>query len=69
MEEIIIKRIEDEIKRFEEILEMDNKDNRTLQGYRRNYEIIKEYLENFLIDTKKIINNPTVRKKYEKEIN
>lgn len=67
MEEIIIKRIEDEIKRFDEILSMEDKNNLTLQEYKKRYSIIKEYLENFLIDIKKVINNPVVRKKYEVE--
>jgi len=69
MEELIINKIESEIKRFDEILEMEDKDNKTLQIYKPRYEIIKEYLENLLIDINKVINNPVVRKKYNKEIN
>lgn len=67
MEEIIINRIEQEINRFNEILAMEEKDNLTLKEYKKRYIVIKEYLENFLIDIKKIVNNPTVRKKYNKE--
>lgn len=65
MEKLIIKQIESEINRFDEILAMEDKDNLTLQEYKKRYAIIKEYLENFLIDIEKIINNPVVRKKYE----
>lgn len=67
MEQLIINKIESEIKRFDEILEMEDKDNLTLQSYKPRYEIIKEYLENLLIDINKVINNPVVRKKYNKE--
>ena len=67
MEQLIINKIESEIKRFDEILEMEDKDNLTLQAYKPRYEIIKEYLENLLIDINKVINNPVVRKKYNKE--
>ncbi len=67
MEELIIDRIESEIKRFDEILEMEDTDNKTLQEYKKRYAVIKEYLENLLIDINKVINNPIVRKKYNKE--
>lgn len=66
MEELIINKIKDEIKRFDEILQMEDKDNQTLQSYKNNYIIIKEYLELLLIDIEKVINNPVVRKKYNK---
>lgn len=66
MEELIINKIKDEIKRFDEILQMEDKDNLTLQSYKNNYIIIKEYLELLLIDIEKVINNPVVRKKYNK---
>lgn len=66
MEELIINKIKDEIKRFDEILQMEDKDNQTLQNYKNNYKIIKEYLELLLIDIEKVINNPVVRKKYNK---
>lgn len=64
MEKLIIDRIKSEINRFDEILAMEDKNNLTLQEYKKRYEIIKEYLENFLIDIEKIINNPVVIKKY-----
>lgn len=64
MEELVIKKIKSEINRFAEILEMEDKDNLTLQHYKNNYKIIKEYLEQLLIDIEKVINNPVVRKKY-----
>lgn len=67
MEELIINKIKSEINRFDEILQMEDKDNQTLQNYKNNYKIIKEYLEELLIDIKKVINNPVVRKKYNKE--
>lgn len=67
MEELIINKIESEIKRFEDILQMEDKGNITLKLYKRRYEIIKEYLEGLLIDIKKVTNNPVVRKKYNKE--
>ena len=66
MEELIINKIKDEIKRFDEILLMEDKDNQTLQNYKNNYKTIKEYLELLLIDIEKVINNPVVRKKYNK---
>ena len=64
MEELIIEQIKKEINRFEEILKIEDKENLTLQEYKKRYAIIKEYLENFLIDIEKIINNPVVRKRY-----
>lgn len=64
MEKLIIDRIKSEINRFDEILAMEDKNNLTLQEYKKRYEIIKEYLENFLIDIEKIIKNPVVIKKY-----
>ena len=64
MEKIIINKIKSEIERFSEILEMEDKDNLTLQEYKKNYKIIKEYLEQLLIDIEKVINNPIVRNKY-----
>lgn len=64
MEKLIIDRIKSEINRFDEILSMEDKNNLTLQEYKKRYEIIKEYLENFLIDIEKIIKNPVVIKKY-----
>lgn len=67
MEELIINKIENEIKRFEEILQMEDENNLTLKQYKNNYKIIKEYLEQLLLDIKKVINNPVVRKKYYKE--
>lgn len=67
MEELIINTIESEINRFNEILEMEDKDNLTLQSYKNNYKIIKDYLEELLVDIKTVINNPVVRKKYDKE--
>ena len=67
MEDIIINKIESEINRFNNILAMENKDNLTLQEYKNNYKIIKDYLEELLINIKKVINNPIVRKKYNKE--
>lgn len=67
MEELIINKIKSEINRFDEILQMEDKDNQTLQNYKNNYKIIKEYLEELLIDIKKVINNPVVREKYNKE--
>ena len=66
MEELIIKQIKQEINRFNEILELDDEDNLTLKSYKNNYKVIKEYLENFLIDIQKVINNPVVRRKYER---
>ena len=69
MEELILKQIRSEINRFDDILKMDDTDNLTLKKYKNNYQIIKEYLENFLIDIQKVINNPVVRKKYKKEEN
>ena len=65
MEAIIINKIKSEINRFDEILQMDDKDNLTLQAYKNNYKIIKEYLEQLLIDIEKVTNNPVVRRKYE----
>lgn len=67
MEQLIINKIESEINRFDEILQMQDKDNLTLQSYKNNYKIIKNYLENLLIEIKTVINNPVVRKKYNKE--
>ena len=67
MEELIINKIKSEINRFDEILQMEDKDNQTLQNYKNNYKIIKEYLDELLIDIKKVINNPVVREKYNKE--
>ena len=67
MEELIINKIKSEINRFDEILQMEDKDNQTLQNYKNNYKTIKEYLEELLIDIKKVINNPVVREKYNKE--
>ena len=64
MEQLIINKIESEIKRFNEIIKMDDTDNLTLQSYKNNYKVIKEYLENLLIDINKVINNPAIRKKY-----
>lgn len=69
MEELIIDKIKSEINRFNEVLAMEDKDNLTLQSYKNNYRIIKEYLEELLVDIKKVINNPVVRKKYDKENN
>ena len=66
MEELVINKIKSEISRFDEILQMEDKDNLTLQSYKNNYRIIKEYLELLLIDIQKVINNPVVRKKYGK---
>ena len=66
MEQLIINKLEDEIKRFKEILEIEDKDNKTLQTYKPRYEIIVEYLENLLLEINKVINNPVVRKKYYK---
>ena len=66
MEQLIINKLEDEIKRFKEILEIEDKDNKTLQAYKPKYEIIVEYLENLLLEINKVINNPVVRKKYYK---
>lgn len=66
MEQLIINKLEDEIKRFKEILEIEDKDNKTLQAYKPRYEIIVEYLENLLLEINKVINNPVVRKKYYK---
>ena len=66
MEQLIINKLEDEIKRFKEILEIEDKDNKTLQAYKPRYEIIVEYLENLLIEINRVINNPVVRKKYYK---
>ena len=67
MEELIINKIESEINRFDEVLAMEDKDNLTLQDYKNNYRIIKDYLEELLVDIKTVINNPVVRKKYDKE--
>lgn len=67
MEDIIINKIESEVNRFNNILAMEDKDNLTLQEYKNNYKIIKDYLEELLIDIKKVINNPVVTKKYNKE--
>lgn len=67
MEKLIIDRIKSEINRFDEILAMEDKNNLTLQEYKKRYEIIKEYLENFLIDIEKIIKNPVVIKKYKED--
>lgn len=67
MEQLIINTIESEINRFDEILQMQDKDNLTLQSYKNNYKIIKNYLENLLIEIKTVINNPVVQKKYNKE--
>lgn len=67
MEQLIINKIESEINRFDEILQMQDKDNLTLQSYKNNYKIIKNYLENLLIEIKTVINNPVVQKKYNKE--
>ena len=64
MEELIIEQIKKEINRYEEILKIEDKGNLTLQEYKKRYAIIKDYLEDFLIDIEKIINNPVVRKKY-----
>ena len=66
MEQLIINKLEDEIKRFKEILEIEDKDNKTLQAYKPRYLIIVEYLENLLLEINKVINNPVVRKKYYK---
>lgn len=66
MEDLVINKIKSEINRFDEILQMEDKDNLTLQKYKSNYKIIKEYLELLLIDIEKVINNPVVRKKYGK---
>lgn len=66
MEDLVINKIKSEINRFDEILQMEDKDNLTLQKYKNNYKIIKEYLELLLIDIEKVINNPVVRKKYGK---
>ncbi|MBR3163572.1 MAG: hypothetical protein IKF17_05695 [Clostridia bacterium] len=66
MEQLIINKIESEINRFNEVLTMEDKDNLTLQSYKNNYKIIKDYLEELLVDIKKVINNPVVRKKYDK---
>ncbi len=67
MEKLIINKIKSEISRFDEILQMEDKDNLTLQNYKHNYKIIKEYLEELLIDIQKVINNPIVRKKYRED--
>lgn len=67
MEELIIKKIENEIARFNEILEMEDEDNQTLKQYKNNYKIIKEYLEELLIDIQRTISNPVVIKKYNKK--
>lgn len=67
MEELIIKKIENEIARFNEILEMEDEDNQTLKHYKNNYKIIKEYLEELLIDIQRTINNPVVIGKYNKK--
>lgn len=67
MEQLIINKIESEINRFDEILQMQDKDNLTLQSYKNNYKIIKNYLENLLVEIKTVINNPVVQKKYNKE--
>ena len=64
MEQLIINKIESEIKRFNEIIEIDDTDNLTLQSYKNYYKVIKEYLENLLIKINKVINNPVIRKKY-----
>ena len=69
MEELIIKKIESEINRFNEVFAMEDKDNLTLQSYKNNYKVIKDYLEELLVDIKTVINNPVVRKKYDKENN
>lgn len=69
MEELIINKIKSEINRFDEILQMEDKDNQTLQNYKNKYKVIKEYLEELLIDIQKVINNPIVIKKYNKERN
>ena len=66
MEDLVINKIKSEINRFDGILQMEDKDNLTLQKYKNNYKIIKEYLELLLIDIEKVINNPVVRKKYSK---
>ena len=66
MEDLVINKIKSEINRFDEILQMEDKDNLTLQKYKNNYKIIKEYLELLLIDIEKVIKNPVVRKKYGK---
>lgn len=66
MEDLVINKIKSEINRFDEILQMEDKDNLTLQKYKNNYRIIKEYLELLLTDIEKVINNPVVRKKYGK---
>ena len=42
MEDLIIKKLKDEINRFDEILTIEDKDNLTLQHYKNNYKIIKE---------------------------
>lgn len=67
MEQLIIEHIKSEIDRFNEILELDDTDNLTLKEYKKRYAIIKDYLEQLLLDLQKVINNPVVRKKYEKE--
>lgn len=67
MEELVINKIESEINRFDEVLAMEYKDNLTLQAYKNNYRIIKDYLEELLVEIKTVINNPVVRKKYGKE--
>lgn len=67
MEQLIINKIESEINRFDEILQMQDTDNLTLQSYKNNYKIIKNYLENLLVEIKTVINNPVVQKKYNKE--
>lgn len=67
MEQLIINKIESEIHRFDEILQMQDTDNLTLQSYKNNYKIIKNYLENLLVEIKTVINNPVVQKKYNKE--
>lgn len=67
MEELIIKKIENEIVRFNEILEMEDENNQTLKQYKNNYKIIKEYLEELLIDIQRTINNPVVIEKYNKK--
>lgn len=67
MEQLIINIIESEINRFDEILQMQDTDNLTLQSYKNNYKILKNYLENLLVEIKTVINNPVVQKKYNKE--
>lgn len=67
MEELIINKIKSEINRFDEILQIEDKDNQTLQSYKNKYKVIKEYLEDLLVDIQKVINNPVVRKKYLEE--